>query len=168
MTDDEDTLDNPGGGASLDGYFYQVDVSIRAALDLLLAKKLAQQLVLEPASKEDLEATLTHDEPGRLAAKVDINASTLLVVQAKLRNTGPWKVAELTSLLRHGADRPPAAKRLDDPRVTYLLVTSADVDGFARPLRLSGFGERPKTNDLPPAPGRSSTMYGWPSLSDSH
>jgi hypothetical protein len=151
MTDDEDTPDNAsGGGTSLDGYFYQVDISIWAALDLLLAKKLAQQLVLEPASKEDLEATLANDEPGRLAAKVDINASTLLVVQAKLRNTGPWKAGALASLLQHGTDRPPAAERLKDPRVTYLLVTSADIDGKARSLRLSGFGERPKANDLPP------------------
>lgn len=128
MTDDEDTSDNPsGGGASLDGYFYQVDVSIWAALDLLLAKKLAQQLVLEPASKEDLEATLAHDEPGRLAAKVDINASTLLVVQAKLRNTGPWKVGELTSLLQHGADRPPANVLLGELRAEMPGITPVHI-----------------------------------------
>jgi hypothetical protein len=55
MTDHDDTPDNAsGGGTSLKGYLYQLDISIWAALDLLLAKKLAQQLVLEPASKEDL------------------------------------------------------------------------------------------------------------------
>jgi hypothetical protein len=71
MTDDDHTSDNAsGGGPSLEGYFYQVDVSVWAALDLLLAKKLAQQLVLEPASKEDLEATLAENEPGRLNATV--------------------------------------------------------------------------------------------------
>jgi len=53
MTDDDHTSDNPsGGGTSLEGYFYQVDISVWAALDLLLAKKLAQQLVLDlPARK---------------------------------------------------------------------------------------------------------------------
>ncbi len=149
MTDD-DTPDNAsGGGTSLEGYFYQVDISIWAALDLLLAKKLAQQLVLEPASKEDLEATLAENEPGRLAAHIDMGASTLLVLQAKLRNTGPWKVGGLASLLQHGTDREPAAERLKDPRVYYLLVTSADVDGVARSLRVTGFGERPKAKTLP-------------------
>src|ERR1700704_6087669 len=110
MPNDEDTPDNPsGGGTSLDGYLYQVDISIWAALDLLLAKKLAQQLVLEPASKEDLEARLSDAELGRLAARVNVNASKLLVVQAKLRKTGPWKVGELASLLQHGTDRLSAA-----------------------------------------------------------
>lgn len=92
MADDEDITQNAsGGGASLDGYLYQVDISIWAALDLLLAKKLGQQVVLEPASKEDLEAPLSDEQPGRLATVVDVGTSKLLVVQAKLRNTGPWR-----------------------------------------------------------------------------
>jgi hypothetical protein len=150
MTSDEDITSNAsGGGASLDGYLYQVDISIWAALDLLLAKKLAQQLVLEPASKEDLEARLSDAEPGRLAARVNVNASKLLVVQAKLRKTGPWKVGELASLLQHGTDRLSAAERLKDSQVNYLLVTSADVDGVARTLRQGSFGESPKKLKLP-------------------
>jgi hypothetical protein len=147
---DQNTPDDPsGGGPSLEGYLYQVDISIWAALDLLLAKRLAQQLVLEPASKEDLEATLAEDEPGRLAARIVVNSATLLVMQAKLRNTGPWKVRGLTSLLQHGTDRLPAADRLKDPRVNYLLVASADVDGVARNLQVTGFGETPKADALP-------------------
>jgi hypothetical protein len=34
------------------GYFYQLDVSILTALDLVLAKRVARQLVLEPATQE--------------------------------------------------------------------------------------------------------------------
>ncbi|MCK1621819.1 hypothetical protein IVA98_00820 [Bradyrhizobium sp. 160] len=53
MADDEDITQNAsGGGASLDGYLYQVDISIWAALDLLLAKKLGQQVVLEPQARK--------------------------------------------------------------------------------------------------------------------
>ncbi|MGV7219342.1 hypothetical protein SO180_39540 [Bradyrhizobium sp. UFLA05-112] len=36
---------------------------------MLLAKKLGQQVVLEPASKEDLEASLSEEQPGRIAAR---------------------------------------------------------------------------------------------------
>jgi hypothetical protein len=44
MTSDEDITSNvSGGGASLDGYLYQVDISIWVALDLLLAKKLSAE-----------------------------------------------------------------------------------------------------------------------------
>jgi hypothetical protein len=151
MTGHEDISSNAsGGGASLDGYLYQVDISIWAALDLLLAKKLSQQVVLEPASKEDLEARLSDAEPGRLAARMNVSASQLLVVQAKLRNTGPWKIGELASLLQHGTDRLSAAERLKDSQVNYLLVTSADVDGVARTLRQGSFGESPKKLKLPP------------------
>jgi hypothetical protein len=42
-------------------YWYQADVSVWAALDVLLAKKLADQLVLEPTGEDDLEGDL-HDE----------------------------------------------------------------------------------------------------------
>jgi hypothetical protein len=148
--DDREYSENRSSGAtSLEGYLYQLDVSVWAALDLLLAKKLAQSLVLEPASQEDLEAQLSDDDPGALAAKAAL-PSTLLVVQAKLRNTGPWRVGDFERLLTHGTERMPAAERLKDPRVNYLLVTSADVDGVLRSLRRSQFGERPKTSDLPP------------------
>jgi hypothetical protein len=51
-------LSPSSGGASLEGYFYQLDVSVLTALDLVLAKKVARHVVLEPVSEEDLEAEL--------------------------------------------------------------------------------------------------------------
>lgn len=43
----------PSGGRSLEGYFYQLDVSILTALDLVLARKVAREIVQEPATEED-------------------------------------------------------------------------------------------------------------------
>jgi hypothetical protein len=60
---------------------------------------------------------------------------------AKLRSTGPWKHEELTRLLAHGTERKPAKERLLEPDVRYLLVTSADLDGVARKLRVEVIGE---------------------------
>jgi hypothetical protein len=148
MADDTEYEATSSGTTSLEGYFYQLDFSVWAALDLLLAKKLAQSIVLEPASQEDLEAELSEHEPGALAANVEL-ASVRLVLQAKLRNTGPWKVGEFVTLLKHGTRRVSAAQRLKDKHIFYLLATSADVDGVLRGLRVADFGERPKYADLP-------------------
>ena len=66
-------VNNPGGAGrdGLAGYEYQMDVSVWLALDLLVANKLAHELVLEPASQEDLEANLEELEPGRATERLD-------------------------------------------------------------------------------------------------
>jgi hypothetical protein len=122
------------GGTALEGYFYQLDVSILTALDLVLAKKVARSVVLEPASEEDLEADV-ENAPGALTEEIKLDAYRL-VIQCKLRSTGPWKHEELTRLLAHGTERKPAKERLLEPDIRYLLVTSADLDGVARKLRV--------------------------------
>ncbi|MGO4569838.1 hypothetical protein AB4Z52_33600 [Rhizobium sp. 2YAF20] len=57
-----DALSPSSGGMAFEGYFYQLDVSILIALDLVLAKKVASQVTLEPATEEDLQAEI-EDEP---------------------------------------------------------------------------------------------------------
>jgi hypothetical protein len=63
-----------------------------------------------PASWEDLEAELDEDQLGPISSLTPL-AGRKLVIQAKLRNTGPWDVAALERLLKHGEDREPAATR---------------------------------------------------------
>ena len=122
--------------SALEGYWYQLHVSILFALDLLASKQATDQIVLEPASEEDLEAEVKN-EPGALTQNMLVNARQL-VVQCKLRGTGPWKVGDLARLLAHGERRKSAKERLKDPKVNYLLVTSADLDGVARNLAVTG------------------------------
>ncbi len=131
----------------MEGYLYQLDVSVWTALDLVLAKKVARYLVLEPASKEDLEADLTN-APGALVQEAELE-NYRLVVQCKLRNTGPWKHTELSALLAHGVRRKSAKERLADPHVRYLLITNADADGVARRLQVKNLGDWPKGGDIP-------------------
>jgi len=54
--------DGGSGGHSIAGYEYQIDVSLWLALDLVLANRLAQELILEPASEEDIPG---HEEFAR-------------------------------------------------------------------------------------------------------
>lgn len=136
------------GGHSIAGYEYQIDVSIWLALDLVLANRLTQELVLEPASEEDIEADLADAEPGRLTNRAVLNGYRL-VVQAKLRGGDAWTVAGVKALLKHGDARPSAAKRLENGDVRYLLVTSAGLNGGTRGLQVRRAGSWPKATGMP-------------------
>lgn len=143
--------ENEGGGSggqSVAGYEYQIDVSVWLALDLVLANRLTQELVLEPASEEDIEADLAENEPGRLTSTAAFDGYRL-IVQAKLRGGDAWTVAGVKALLKHGDARPSAAKRLEDEKAHYLLVTSAGLNGGTRGLRVRRAGSWPKPGDMP-------------------
>jgi hypothetical protein len=118
----------------------------------VLAKKVAQQVVPEPASEEDPEADIA-DAPGALLEAIAID-NCRLVLQCKLRRTGPWKHGDLTCLLAHGKERKSACERLAEPDVRYLLMTSAYLAGVARQLRVATFGEWPLA-ELPPDMSKS-------------
>lgn len=143
------TDESGSGAASLAGYEYQIDVSVWLALDLVLVSRLAENLVLEPASQEDLEATLTDSEPGRLVNRVSMTGYTL-IVQAKRRGGDAWTPTSLKTLLEHGSDqRISAANRLLDANARYLLVTSAGVNGDARKLKRRRAGTWPDSSAMP-------------------
>ena len=132
----EDIEYSTGAQAALAGYRYQVKVSVLFALDVLANRQEADQITLEPANREDLETELK-DEPGALTQSLTIRTRKL-VVQCKLRNSGPWTIGEIKSLLVHGRKRTPPKDLLKDPDVSYLLVTSADLSGDARKLLVKG------------------------------
>jgi hypothetical protein len=143
--------DNPGGAGrdALAGYDYQMDMSVWLSLLLVVANKQAQELILEPASQEDIEGTLDEFEPGRVTGEVRLGQSKL-VVQAKLRSGNAWTIKTLQTLLEYGGKkRIPATERLKDPQVHYLLVTSAGLNGEAASLRVKKPGRWPKPADLP-------------------
>lgn len=135
------------GSHSMKGYEYQIDVSVWLALDLVLSSELAKEVVLEPASEEDLEADLAETEPGRVVTTANVEQYRL-IVQAKLRSGDAWSVAGVKGLLEHGTNRTSAASRLADPQSRYLLVTSAGVNGRARGLQVRSAGLWPKAADM--------------------
>ncbi|KQT04581.1 hypothetical protein ASG42_23310 [Rhizobium sp. Leaf391] len=144
----DDAADVGAGGYSIAGFEYQIDVSVWIALDVVVASKLARELILEPASQEDLEVELKDAEPGRLTSKTDLDGYTL-VVQAKRRTGDAWTVAGIKSLLKHGSEnRPSAATRLKNPSIRYLLVTSAGLNGGAQGLKVRRAGVWPKAEGM--------------------
>lgn len=138
--------DKGSGGDALAGLDYQIDVSVWLALDLILANRLTDELELEPASEEDIEAVLAPNAAGAVVSTVRLfeqGKPYRLVVQAKLRSGDPWRVSDINALLKHGEKRVSAAERLDDPDVRYLLVTSAALNGETKGLRTNIAGVWP-------------------------
>jgi len=152
MTAAEDFEVGGSGGYSLAGYEYQIEVSVWLALDLVLVSALTNELVLEAPSEEDIEAELAEFEPSKVVSRAAIDGSTL-VVQVKRRSTDAWTLPTFASLLKKGSkDRVSAAERLKDPKVRYLLVTTATVNGDEmRKLRVRKADARPKGKTLPPS-----------------
>ncbi|MEO8836844.1 MAG: hypothetical protein ABI364_08895 [Caldimonas sp.] len=146
--EDQEAVTGGSGGASVAGYEYQIDVSVWLALDLVLANRLTHELILEPASEEDIEADLAEIEPGRLTSTATLDGYRL-IVQAKLRSGNAWTVAGVKALLKHGEARPSAAKRLEDPKARYLLVTTAGLNGGTQGLRVRRPANWPRAVDIP-------------------
>ena len=138
-----------GAKAALDGFEYQLGVSVLAALRLMLITKSATRITLEPANNEDLEADLEPATPGRVQASANMAEGYKLVVQVKLRNSGPWSIKDFEALLKHGTTRQPARYHLDDPGTRYLLITNADAKGVARSLLVCGLEEWPEERIFP-------------------
>src|SRR5258708_15322231 len=72
-----------GATAALAGYEYQLNVSVLAALRLLLITKSATRITLEPANEEDLEADLAPDQLGRVVPSANLASGYKLVVQVE-------------------------------------------------------------------------------------
>ncbi|WP_447753315.1 nSTAND3 domain-containing NTPase [Sphingopyxis fribergensis] len=142
-----------GGAAALLGFDYQLDVSVLAAVQLLLVSKAADRLVLEPANEEDLEADLADFVPGRVEPSAAMAGGYKLVVQVKLSGGEPWSIEDFKKLLKHGSDKPGGRRKalhhLDDPNTRYLLVTSADAKGVMRKLLVEGFEEASDRSGFP-------------------
>ncbi|ANI34669.1 hypothetical protein AA098_14735 [Pseudomonas sp. JY-Q] len=150
LPSEEDEQSKAGSGAhSLAGYDYQADVSIWLALDVMLSSGLTQTIELEPASEEDIEAQLLDDEPGRVSTLAGMDDYTL-VVQAKLRSGDAWTMKGVSRLLNHGSPtRPSAAARLSNPKIRYLLITSAALNSSAKVLAVKHAGSWPRKSAMP-------------------
>ena len=141
------------GSASVAGYEYQIDVSVWLALELVVVARLGEEMTLEPASEEDLEADVADSQPGRVVSSIHLEGYTL-IVQAKRKTTDNWTPTTLKTLLDHGSDtRISAAERLKVAKNRYLLVTSAGLNGDGRKLKVRRAGNWPGKGSIPASSG---------------
>lgn len=141
-----------GGAAATEGLLYQAEVCVWTALDLLLVRKTAVAIDVEPLTHEDIEALI---EPAIDGATVETGMleGYRLIVQVKHRSTGPWSAADLNRVLDNGEKREsPRSRLVRDQGARYLLVTDADVSGAAaRKLLVEAVGDWPVSDALTPS-----------------
>lgn len=114
MANDEADIGGAGAGSwALKGFDYQASVSVWLALDLMVANRLAAEMVLEHVSEEDVETAVEEFEPGVVADAVPMRGYRL-IVQAKRREGNAWTEGQFIKLLEHGTRRTSALKRLID------------------------------------------------------
>lgn len=109
----------PAGGAAAAqrGYDYQLNVSILAALQLLLISRATDALTLEPDNEEDMEAEFASSEAGEVVPSAQIFGTQKLVIQVKLDNGNPWSLNDVKRLLTHGKRRRPMRDLLVDTSI---------------------------------------------------
>lgn len=143
----------PTGGASAAqrGYDYQLNVSVLAALQLLLIFHATDALTLEPDNEEDMEAELAVATSGArgVMPSARVFGTQKLVIQVKLDNGNPWSLSDVKRLLTHGKRRAPARDLLADTSVRYLLVTNAGCTGVIKQIEVEGFLEQTDAADFP-------------------
>jgi len=145
MTDKE--YEPSSGTTSLLGYLYQLDVSVWAALVLMLELNATACLEIEPASEEDLESDVEDEPP--VATEVADVASYRLVIQCKTRSTGPWKRTDVSNLVDAGVRREKVKDRLLDTNIRYVLVTNAAVEGVLIDIETDSLLRWPAAGTLP-------------------
>lgn len=146
----EDSCKPVGGAAAAQrGYDYQLNVSVLAALQLLLIFHATDALILEPDNEEDIEAELAIPGATGVMPSAQIFGTQKLLIQVKLDNGDPWSLSDVKRLLTHGKRRKPVRDLLVDPSVKYLLVTNAGCTGVIKQIEVDGFLEPTDAADFP-------------------
>lgn len=146
------------GNLGFAGYQYQIEVTIWVALDLMLAKRAAAEVVVEPRSDEDLEAAV--QDPA--VASLGLMAQGLrfdLVLQAKTRSGSPWSSSAIADVLLgqdgDGTDKGntrsrPLALLQGDSKRRYVFVTNEASAESLRPHEGAHLFDFPDVEELPP------------------
>lgn len=133
------TAKNNEGGAnpSYQGYDYQKLVTVWVALRLMFGPNRAtDQVVVEPASHDDIKALLAVSEEAA-EASLKIAASGELHVQIKFKGAGAWSAKDFASVVNDktakgtkGPKPRPRAKALllADSNRRYVFITNSSVD----------------------------------------
>ncbi|MFG1404159.1 nSTAND3 domain-containing NTPase [Xanthobacter sediminis] len=146
------------GNPGFSGYEYQIEVTVWVALDLMLAKAVTDEVVIEPRSEEDLEAAVKDPAVASLELTA-LGARLDLILQAKTRSGSPWSTTAIADVLlgkdanaadQGGRRSRPLAMLQDEMQRRYVFVTNeASAEGL-RPHEGAHLFDFPEVDELPP------------------
>jgi hypothetical protein len=86
-------INSDGGIAAYRGFEYQKDVTVWIALEAVLARGIAGEISVEPASGEDLDVPLTVAVETALGT-IRVPGAATLTIQVKHWGTGAWSAID--------------------------------------------------------------------------
>ena len=150
--------DEGGANPSYQGYDYQKLVTVWVALRLMFGPDAAaHQIVVEPASHDDVKALLKVPQESA-EASLKISSSNELHVQIKFKGAGAWSAKDFASVINEktakGAKGPklrPRAKTLllADSNRRYVFITNSSVDSALAKGRVKYPEQHPDATFIP-------------------
>jgi hypothetical protein len=146
------------GSPGFKGYDYQITATVWIALDLFLVQQRSEEILVEPLSREDIEASISDNAEERAVSTVGTHHGIEhLYIQVKRRSTGPWSLSDFTDVFvgtpsdskdRRSRQRPWEILE-NDPQARYLLLTDAAVNESLMPYGVSGLLLRHSSSSFP-------------------
>lgn len=150
--------DTGGANPSYQGYDYQKLVTVWVALQLMFGPDAwADEIVVEPASHDDVKASLAVDAEAA-EANLTIAARDELHVQIKFKGSGFWSAADFAGVIE---DKPATGTRGPKPRARakamiladaarrYVFITNTSVDDTLAKGRVKSPAQRANAQFTP-------------------
>lgn len=154
-------ISNNDGLPAYKGYEYQIYVTVRTALYLIFKEKLCTEIIVEPATEEDIAANLNVNSD-KVITRLEMSLlKKSIQVQVKLRSGGPLDVSEFVSIISNNeidaqSHGPAPRKRPiqllnEDTELMYLLITTSEVNKNLKPFVIENIGNfsLADTNNIP-------------------
>lgn len=139
------------GMSSYKGYEYQIYVSIWTALFLIFKEKKCKEIIIEPATEEDIAANLDVDSCEVITTLQFPMPTKPLQIQVKLRSGGPLDVSEFVNIISndtssipiHGSKsrKRPIQLLNEDTELIYTLITTSEVNKNLKPYVIENIGD---------------------------
>lgn len=142
---------NKNGLPAYKGYEYQIHVTLRTALFLIFKEKKCSEIIIEPATEEDIAADLNVNSDKAITTLQLPIMKKPLQMQVKLRSGGPLGVSEFINIISnneidaqtHGPEprKRPIQLLKEDVELMYLLITTSEVNRSLKPFVIENIGD---------------------------
>ena len=152
MGGDKGAATQSSGNAGFAGYDYQIEATVWLALELMVARSVTDEVVIEPPSQEDVEATI--QDAGKAELRLCCaDSPSRHAFQMKRRSSAPWSASDLAKVITQGevaqARKSPLEMLEADKRMRFVLITNETTAKRLRPFEVEDVQEVSEATSLP-------------------
>ena len=152
MGGDKGAATQSSGNAGFAGYDYQIEATVWLALELMVARSVTDEVVIEPPSQEDVEAAI--QDAGKAELRLCCaDSPSGHAFQMKRRSSAPWSASDLAKVITQGevaqARKSPLEMLEADKRMRFVLITNETTAKRLRPFEVEDVQEVSEATTLP-------------------